>query len=379
MKKTIISGVLTLGLAVGFSGCAGAVGDFAGIAVASVPEPIQVSLKTPNNLTKEEQDKILSIAITATKNSSALDSYDRSNYLFANGNFGLRGDCIVQIRGKQKGGTVCYAIKDNSLITINNNTARIMDFDREDIADFSSRVARNLKVYMQDYSNLKLEFENKYNAIDKNLIEKKLVSYNIIAKRDKYYTNLVLEENPENVKQLLNKSQDIQLTQVKENGLAIQYINNPSEEIQLAAVNENLDSFKYIKNPSEKVQLTAVSKSALNIKYITNPSEEIQLAAVRKDGYVIKYINNPSEKVQLTAIKSSKLALENINQPTENAKQLSFELYQKQNKVTYSTKPELYDCSIYRGSISKFETCQARNQGIIDAYNIADHMLKNGR
>ena len=78
-----------------------------------------------------------------------------------------------------------------------------------------------------------------------------------------------------------------------------------TEEEQLTAIKENRLAIRCIVNPSEKVQLAAVKENGLSIQYINNPSEVVQLEAVKQDGHVIKFIKNPSEEVLKTCLLSN--------------------------------------------------------------------------
>ena len=115
-------------------------------------------------------------------------------------------------------------------------------------------------------------------------------------------------------------SEEMQLTAVKQNGLAIRYIDDPSEAVKLTAVTVDPYAIRWIKNPSEKMQLIAVKRTGNVIEFIDNPSEKVQLAAVNQNGYIICHIKNPSEKVQLAAVTQLGFAIQNIKNPSEAVK-----------------------------------------------------------
>ena len=105
------------------------------------------------------------------------------------------------------------------------------------------------------------------------------------------------------VYKLYTATEEEQLKEVQENGLAIQYIDNPSEEMKLYAIKKNGVAIKYIKNPTEEMKLEAIKQNKNVIECIDNPSEEIQLIAVKGDPLAILEINNPTDKVIQEAIK----------------------------------------------------------------------------
>jgi hypothetical protein len=84
-------------------------------------------------------------------------------------------------------------------------------------------------------------------------------------------------------KGLVENSESNEIAKIKNNPFDIRNIRNPSEQLQLFAVSLAGDVIQYIKNPTEKVQLAAVNKNPFDIKYIINPSEEVQLAAVKQN------------------------------------------------------------------------------------------------
>lgn len=76
-----------------------------------------------------------------------------------------------------------------------------------------------------------------------------------------------------------------------------------TEEEQLKEVQENGLAIQFINNPSLKVQFYAIRKDPYAIQYIDNPIEELQLEAIKKNPFVIGYMKNPTEDVLKEAIK----------------------------------------------------------------------------
>lgn len=96
-------------------------------------------------------------------------------------------------------------------------------------------------------------------------------------------------------------------------------INNLDLEGRLNVLNYNPDNIKFIINPTEEEQLCSVNIDGHCLQFIDNPSLEVQKAALKNDGYSIQYINNPSEELQLIAIEENANSINLIKNPTKNA------------------------------------------------------------
>ena len=132
---------------------------------------------------------------------------------------------------------------------------------------------------------------------------------------NKEITKEDLSKNGLLIKDVKEKTEELQIIAVKNNPLSVEYIENLSEALW--------NSLKYIKNPTEKIIKRALEVKGWAIQYVENPTYEMKLLAIESDFDSIRYIDNPEEELQKKAIEKYWGAIKYIKNPTLESKLLA--------------------------------------------------------
>jgi hypothetical protein len=163
---------------------------------------------------------------------------------------------------------------------------------------------------------------------------------------------ILIQQDPENIKNIPNPSLKLQLLAVKQDGLAIKYILCPKPTAQAAAVKQNIHAilnidYRFI-NPAllkevlntnilDEFKLQIIKAHPQSINYIKNPSDEMKLLAVQNNGYTIMCIKKPSIELQLAAVQQNGGAITVIKKPSKSVVNaaLTDENFIKNNSTAY--------------------------------------------
>ena len=104
--------------------------------------------------------------------------------------------------------------------------------------------------------------------------------------------------------EMSNLSDKEKMERIKHNGYDLRYVNanNRTEEMCLEAVRNNGCALAYIQNPTEEMCLEAVRNNGYALQYINNQTEEMCLEAVKQNGYALEDVPPEFLKNDLTAL-----------------------------------------------------------------------------
>lgn len=106
------------------------------------------------------------------------------------------------------------------------------------------------------------------------------------------------------------RTDDLCLIAVKQNGMVLQFVRNQTEEICLAAITQNPDAFLCVnvENQTEKVCISAVKQNGMFLSEVVRQTEEICLEAVKQNGISLYFVENQTKEICAAALENTPLS-----------------------------------------------------------------------
>jgi hypothetical protein len=147
-------------------------------------------------------------------------------------------------------------------------------------------------------------------------------SFDMIDDMDHETYALFIQCNGENIKYIKNKTYELCIESVKQNGDALKYIDEQyqTEELCLISVKSNGKNIRYVKNKTHDLCIEAVKNNGMSLKYIDEQfqTEEICINAVKHNGIYLKYVINKTYDICEIAIKNNGNALNYVHDQYKN-------------------------------------------------------------
>ena len=162
------------------------------------------------------------------------------------------------------------------------------------------------------------EFKYGYDFCTDKLIIKNVIKFSDIP--DEFWLNMV-SRNHKMFKYVKNKSEDICILAVKQNGYALKYVpyNLITNEMCMSAVQQNGTALEYVPNNfiTNEICIAAVQKDAWALKYVKEQTPEICLLAIKENGGVLQHVKDQTEELCALAIKENYYAFKYVREQTE--------------------------------------------------------------
>lgn len=331
MKKIVLSSIVAVGLAVGFSGCASS------YVAPTFESSYNMTINDLNSLSEDKQIEMIKkssgkrigifeniknpsekVQIAAVKQSEINLKYIKNpseKVQIAALADSMWNDTIKYIKNpSEKVQAIAVMNNGNAIEVIKDQTLYLQILavrSRPDSYKFITNKSKYLLAYLYAYQNSKKDGLyywkglEKVKHTDKDIEEgigKDSIEFKKIENTQEMENFIKIIRDVKNIKEIQNPTEEITILAALLDAKYLNYVKNPSDELLETLIKLDASNIRYMKNPSPQYVNLSKKYTEIQKQYLVDKEKrEIELLEA-KGAREIKDMENPSEKVQLFAM-----------------------------------------------------------------------------